>query len=57
MNNRYISQISTLVFLALWHGLHSGYYMTFSLEFLIMKMEKEVSTFLLFYWQISSYKK
>ncbi|CAB3362394.1 Hypothetical predicted protein [Cloeon dipterum] len=42
MNNRYISQGTTLLFLALWHGLHSGYYMCFMLEFIIMKVEKEV---------------
>jgi len=43
MNNRNISQGATLLFLALWHGLHSGYYMSFFLEFIIMKMEKDVS--------------
>ncbi|XP_059486595.1 lysophospholipid acyltransferase 5 [Neocloeon triangulifer] len=46
MNNRYISQATTLFFLALWHGLHSGYYMSFFLEFIIMKMEKEVEQLL-----------
>lgn len=43
LGNRYISQAAALVFLAVWHGLHSGYYMCFLLEFVIMKLEKDVS--------------
>jgi lysophospholipid acyltransferase 5 len=43
MGNRYISQAAALVFLAVWHGLHSGYYMCFLLEFVVMKLEKDVS--------------
>lgn len=41
LNNRYISQVVTLTFLALWHGTFSGYYVTFLNEFLIIFMEKE----------------
>jgi lysophospholipid acyltransferase 5 len=44
LGNRYISQAAALVFLAVWHGLHSGYYMCFLLEFVLMKFEKDVST-------------
>nr|CAD7458743.1 unnamed protein product [Timema tahoe] len=43
MGNRYISQAAALMFLAVWHGLHSGYYMCFAMEFLVMKLEKDVS--------------
>jgi lysophospholipid acyltransferase 5 len=43
LGNRYISQAAALTFLAVWHGLHSGYYMCFLLEFVIMKLEKDVS--------------
>ena len=42
MNNRYISQFSALLFLAVWHGLHTGYYMCFFLEFIVMNLEKDV---------------
>nr|CAD7202608.1 unnamed protein product [Timema douglasi] len=43
MGNRYISQAAALMFLAVWHGLHTGYYMCFAMEFLVMKLEKDVS--------------
>lgn len=46
LNNRYISQSLTLVFLAAWHGLHSGYYMTFLMEFVIVFMEKDIEVIL-----------
>jgi len=41
MNNRMISQVTTLIFLALWHGWHPGYYLTFFNEFAVMKFEAE----------------
>jgi len=37
-----VSQFAALLFLAVWHGLHSGYYMCFFMEFLVMKLEKDV---------------
>lgn len=43
MNSKFISHICTLLYLAMWHGWRSGYYVTFTMEFLIMKMEWEVS--------------
>lgn len=43
MNNRYVSQLSALVFLAVWHGWHSGYYVTFFNEFIVINFEKEFS--------------
>lgn len=43
LNNKNLSHISALMFLAVWHGFHSGYYMTFFLEFLLVHFEKAVS--------------
>lgn len=43
MNNRYVSQLSALVFLAVWHGWHSGYYLTFFNEFIVINFEKDFS--------------
>lgn len=43
LNNRNISHISALLFLAVWHGFHSGYYMTFFMEFVLIHFEKAVS--------------
>ncbi|KAF5287340.1 hypothetical protein FQA39_LY15943 [Lamprigera yunnana] len=45
LGNRYYSQGITLLFLAVWHGFHSGYYVCFTLEFIVMYLEKDVSTF------------
>ncbi|XP_076318423.1 lysophospholipid acyltransferase 5-like isoform X2 [Tachypleus tridentatus] len=44
LGNKLLSQAITLLFLAMWHGLHSGYYMCFFNEFLVMKMEKDVTS-------------
>ncbi|XP_015794598.1 lysophospholipid acyltransferase 5 [Tetranychus urticae] len=43
LGNRIISHAATLAYLALWHGWKSGYYVTFGMEFMIMKMEWEVT--------------
>lgn len=43
LNNKHISHISALMFLAVWHGFHSGYYITFFMEFCLIQFEKEVS--------------
>lgn len=43
LNNKYLSQIGALVFLAVWHGLHSGYYACFFMEFVVMKFEKDLA--------------
>jgi len=39
LNNRHISQGSTLLFLAIWHGLSLGYFLCFLLEFVYMECE------------------
>jgi len=36
----------SLIFLAVWHGLHSGYYMCFFMEFLTMNAEKQFESIL-----------
>lgn len=43
LGNRQISQLATLVFLAVWHGFHSGYYVCFFFEFVVVYMERDVS--------------
>lgn len=42
LGNKYYSQGGVLLFLAVWHGLHSGYYVTFWHEFMVMLMERDV---------------
>ena len=46
LRSKFLSHILTLVYLALWHGYKSGYYVTFTIEFLIMKVEKDVMEFI-----------
>ncbi|KAG8197373.1 hypothetical protein JTE90_013498 [Oedothorax gibbosus] len=46
LGNRYISQAAALLFLAVWHGLHSGYYVCFMNEFIVMYFEKDFESFL-----------
>ncbi|XP_076010823.1 lysophospholipid acyltransferase 5 isoform X2 [Genypterus blacodes] len=41
LGNKSVSHVSTLVFLAVWHGLHSGYFMCFFMEFLIVMVERQ----------------
>ena len=58
LNNKHISQLSALAFLAVWHGTvycvqllhrctvycsgwHSGYYLTFFNEFIVVNFERE----------------
>uniref|UniRef100_A0A8C5PQJ5 Lysophospholipid acyltransferase 5 n=1 Tax=Leptobrachium leishanense TaxID=445787 RepID=A0A8C5PQJ5_9ANUR len=41
LGNKAISQSAALFFLAIWHGLHSGYLICFSLEFLIVTVERQ----------------
>merc|ERR1711994_366816 len=48
LNNQMMSQGITLAFLAIWHGFHSGYYLTFFYEFLVMSFEKE------FFWMVDN---
>lgn len=43
LNNKNISHMAALLFLAVWHGFHPGYYMTFFMEFMLISFEKAVS--------------
>ncbi|KAL3861608.1 hypothetical protein ACJMK2_007633 [Sinanodonta woodiana] len=45
LGNKQLSQIITLSYLAVWHGIHSGYYMNFFLEFLISNALSEFIKF------------
>nr|XP_018895702.1 PREDICTED: lysophospholipid acyltransferase 5 [Bemisia tabaci]XP_018895703.1 PREDICTED: lysophospholipid acyltransferase 5 [Bemisia tabaci] len=40
--NKYVSQAAVLLFLSVWHGIHSGYYTTFFMEFVIVAFEKDM---------------
>lgn len=42
LGNKALSHMLTLLFLTVWHGLHSGYVICFSMEFLIVIVEKRV---------------
>lgn len=42
LGNKILSQMATLMFLAIWHGLHSGYIICFSMEFIIVNVERQV---------------
>lgn len=43
LGNKDLSQLLTLIFLAVWHGFHSGYYVTFLFEFIIVHIDKDVA--------------
>nr|XP_020013909.1 lysophospholipid acyltransferase 5 isoform X2 [Castor canadensis] len=43
LGNKELSQGLSLLFLALWHGLHSGYLVCFQMEFLIVIVEKQAT--------------
>lgn len=43
LGNKNLSYIVTLLFLAVWHGFRSGYYMAFAMEFTEILVEKTVS--------------
>ena len=42
LGNKHVSSFATLFFLAIWHGLHPGYFLTFGMEFLDMEAERRV---------------
>lgn len=43
LGNKTLSHVATLFFLSIWHGLHSGYILCFSMEFFIITVERQVS--------------
>ncbi|XP_064642988.1 lysophospholipid acyltransferase 5-like isoform X1 [Lineus longissimus] len=44
LNNRQLSQIGALAYLAIWHGIHSGYYNCFLFEFVVIKFERDFAS-------------
>ena len=48
LNNRSLSYGMTLAFLAVWHGFHSGYFLTFFFQFLIANFETQ------FFWMVDN---
>ncbi|ENN75052.1 hypothetical protein HUJ04_001252 [Dendroctonus ponderosae] len=44
LGNKHYSQGGVLLFLAVWHGVHSGYYVTFWHEFMVMLMERDLQS-------------
>ncbi|XP_044305565.1 lysophospholipid acyltransferase 5 [Varanus komodoensis] len=42
LGNKLLSQAISLFFLAVWHGLHSGYLVCFQMEFLIVMVERQL---------------
>ncbi|KAF0297208.1 Lysophospholipid acyltransferase 5 [Amphibalanus amphitrite] len=49
LGSRYASQFLTLMFLAVWHGYHLGYFVLFFMEFVIILWERKVEGALLQY--------
>ncbi|TKS82245.1 Lysophospholipid acyltransferase 5 [Collichthys lucidus] len=41
LGNKTLSHVTTLLFLTIWHGLHSGYILCFSMEFFIITVERQ----------------
>ncbi|XP_078740129.1 LOW QUALITY PROTEIN: lysophospholipid acyltransferase 5-like [Lampetra fluviatilis] len=41
LGSKALSQFAALAFLSVWHGLHSGYAVCFSFEFLVVTVEKQ----------------
>ncbi|XP_034171298.2 lysophosphatidylcholine acyltransferase 3 protein nessy [Osmia lignaria lignaria] len=46
LGSKLYSQFATLLFLAVWHGFHSGYYVCFFMEFIIMYAERDLTQIL-----------
>ncbi|KAJ8964232.1 hypothetical protein NQ314_005061 [Rhamnusium bicolor] len=42
LGNRQLSQFAALLFLAIWHGFHTGYYVCFFFEFIVIYMERDM---------------
>jgi lysophospholipid acyltransferase 5 len=44
LNNKNLSSLGSLIFLALWHGTHPGYFLVFFLEFIDVEAERRFRT-------------
>ncbi|PWA23961.1 hypothetical protein CCH79_00010940 [Gambusia affinis] len=47
LGNKTLSHVATLFFLTIWHGLHSGYILCFSMEFFIITVERQAQALVL----------
>jgi len=45
LGNKYYSHLITLLYLAVWHGYHLGYFMLFAFEFMCMVAQEQVFLF------------
>jgi lysophospholipid acyltransferase 5 len=52
LGSKELSQGITLFFLALWHGLYSGYFVNFALEFFVILFEKQAGPLLSSLWLV-----
>lgn len=43
LGNKDLSQLLTLIFLAVWHGFHTGYYMTFLFEYIVVHIDRDAA--------------
>ncbi|KAL0117830.1 hypothetical protein PUN28_008904 [Cardiocondyla obscurior] len=43
LGSKMYSQTFTLLFLAIWHGFHSGYYHCFFMEFIVLYFERDIA--------------
>ena len=43
LGSRELSMATTIMYIALWHGIWPGYYLNFSLEFIDLTAERTVS--------------
>lgn len=57
LGSKIYSQVMTLLFLALWHGFHSGYYHCFFMEFIVLYFERDVSIQLLRFARTKSFRR
>ncbi|KAK9884303.1 hypothetical protein WA026_005255 [Henosepilachna vigintioctopunctata] len=44
LGNRNFSHLGALMFLAVWHGFHTGYFVAFFIEFLVIYTERDIKT-------------
>lgn len=44
LGSKQVSQLLTLLFLAVWHGYHLGYFIVFGMEFLILFWQRKIVT-------------
>ncbi|KAL7073086.1 hypothetical protein ACQ4LE_007775 [Meloidogyne hapla] len=48
LGNKYYSHLITLLYLAVWHGYHLGYFLLFAFEFMCMVAQEQLYSFIAF---------